>query len=301
MQAGSSHTGVCFVQLPEDTSSGTSYLLSLNYKPTADSLVYLRTARGFRGGGFQLRTPTAPNFRPEVAEDIEVGAKADFFDRRLRANLAYYKTDYQNKQESQIVAVPIQGNATIVTNAASAKIKGFEAEVFARPIDRLSLRATAGWIEGRYLSYPGALRYAGGTPVDATGEKFAYPPWSYSLQARYELPVGPGELGLQADWSHTDGARPSLRQIDPAIPAALTDSFVSLGAGGRASLELLNLRVDYELADLGLTISAYATNALDEHYQTPGIAGPNTGGVTQGITGEPRLWGIAVRKTFGNE
>jgi len=291
----------CFVKLPQDSDSGASYLLSLNYKPSSDILLYARTARGFRGGGFQLRTPTAPNFAPEVAEDIEVGLKADFFDRRLRANLAAYRTNYKNKQESQIVAVPIQGNATIITNAAQARIRGFEAELFAKPVAALSLRAAVSYIHGEYKKYPGALRYAGGTPIDASGERFAYPPWTVSMTARYEVPVGPGDLGLQADWSWTDHARPPPRLVDPAIPTALTDSFVSQGPGGRNDLGLLNLRIDYALEDKGLTFSVFATNALDKHYQAPAIAQPNTGGIAQGITGEPRMWGIAVRKTFGGE
>src|SRR5690606_37941320 len=223
----------CFVPFAQDTSSGTSYLLSLNYKFNADTLHYLRTARGFRGGGFQLRTPDAPNFQPEVAEDIEIGLKTDLFDRRLRANLAWYQTDYSNKQESQIVPLPPpRGNATIITNAAAATIQGFEAELFARPIEPLTLRLAASWIDGTYDTYPGALRYAGGTPVDATGESFAYPPWTVALMARYEVPVGPGELALQADWSWRDGAQPSARLIDPALPASLTNSLVSNGAGG---------------------------------------------------------------------
>jgi iron complex outermembrane recepter protein len=294
----------CFVPLPQDTSSGTSYLLSLNYKFNPDTLVYLRTARGFRGGGFQLRTPDLQNFQPEVAEDIEIGLKTDLFDRRLRANLAYYKTDYSNKQESQIIPLPPpRGNATIITNAAAATIQGFEAELFARPIEALTLRLAASWIDGKYDTYPGALRYAGGTPVDATGEKFAYPPWTVALGARYELAIGPGELALQADWSWRDGAQPTARLVDPALPASLTDELVALqsGAGGRASLSLLNLRADYQLPDNGLTFSLWATNALDEEYQIPGVAQPNLGGVFQAITGEPRMWGVSVRKSFGDE
>src|SRR5690606_28606068 len=110
-----------------------------------------------------------------------------------------------------------------------------------------------------------------------------------------------GELALQADWSWRDGAQPSARLIDPALPAALTNSLVSNGAGGRADLSLLNLRADYSLPDNGLTFSLWATNALDEEYQLPGVAQPNLGGVFQAITGEPRMWGVSVRKSFGDE
>ncbi|MDB5447862.1 MAG: TonB-dependent receptor, partial [Phenylobacterium sp.] len=292
---------VCSVRLPNDKESGASYLASINYKPTVDSLVYLRTARGFRGGGYQLRAPTAPNFAPEFATDWELGAKADFFQHRLRTNVAFYKTDYKNKQESSIVPVPIQGNATIITNAANAKIKGFEAEITARPIEALTLQASTSYIHGKYQTYLGALSYTGAPFGDASGETFAYPPWQYSLSGRYVLPVGPGDVGLEADWSWTSGARPSARLLDPSVPASVVDSLVSNGPGGRASLGLLNLRADYDLRSAGLTFSVFVSNATDRHYQVPGIAGPNVGGVTQGITQEPRMWGVGVRKSFGAE
>lgn len=293
----------CHVPLPRDKSKGDSYLLSANWKPTADSLLYIKTAKGFRGGGFQVRVPTAPNFQPETARDVEIGAKADFFDHRLRANIAAYRTKYKNKQESQIVSVPIVGNATIITNAASATIKGVEAELFARPIAYLGLRGTVSYLHGRYDSFLGALSYTGAPWGDASGERFAMPDWQYSLQARLDLPVADSMLGVQADWSWTAGARPSARQIDPTLPDSLTDSFVGdlYGRGGRASLGLLNLRTDLELGDTGVTISVFATNLLDKRYQIAAIPQRNTGGIAAGITGETRMIGLGLRKSFGAE
>jgi iron complex outermembrane receptor protein len=293
----------CYVKLPENKSSGTSYMASLNWKPSEDSLLYARTAKGFRGGGFQLLIPTAPNFGAEVAKDIEVGAKAEFFDRRLRANLAVYRTKYTNKQETQIVAVPIQGTATITTNAASATIKGFEAELVARPVDILTLRGTVSHLHGRYDDYSGALRYTGGAFGDAAGERFAVPRWQYSLQARMDLPVADDLLGLQVDWSFIAGAKPTARNVDPALPAALTNDFVGdlYGRGGRASLGLLNLRADYEVRRLGVTVSAFASNVLNKKYQVAAIPQTNVGGVATGVTGEPRMIGFGIRKSFGAE
>lgn len=293
----------CNVVLPKDKFKGSSYMVSLNWKPTDDSLIYARTAKGFRGGGFQVRVPTAPNFGAETAKDIEVGAKADFFDHKLRANIAAYRTKYSNKQESQIVPVPVVGTATIVTNAASATIKGLEAELFARPVSFLSLKGTVSYIHGKYNAYPGALAYTGAPFGDASGERFALPPWQYSLQARLDVPVGVSKLGFQADWSWQAGARPSARLIDPALPASLTNDFVAdvYGRGGRASLGLLNLRADVAFPDVGVTVSAFATNALNKKYQIAAIPQTNTGGIAAGITGETRMIGIGIRKSFGAE
>jgi len=142
--------------------------------------------------------------------------------------------------------------------------------------------------------------------VDASGERFSDPPWSYSLGARYEHAAGPGVVGLQADWSWTDGARPPARLANPGIPAALLDKFVSPCTGGacangRASVGLLSASAEYRMEDKGLTLGVFATNLLNKRYQVTGNDPSNLGGIITGITAEPRMWGVTLKKTFGEE
>jgi len=278
---------------------GVSWLASLNYKVNPETLVYLKTSKGFKGGGWNLRLPAAPPFAPETAQDIELGLKSDLFQNRLRANIAAYRTSYKNKQESIIIPLGL-GSATVIQNAASATIKGFEVELSAEPVDNLTLRASVAYLYGKYKSFPGALSIAGAVS-DATGEKFPNPPWTYNLSARYHFDVGPGELAFQGDWSWTAGARPSPRNIDPALPRELVDDFVGTlqYQNGKASLGLLNARVSYDLPDSGLEFAVFSTNLLNKKYQYAGIAQPNVGNLQLGATGEPRMWGVQVRKSFG--
>src|SRR3546814_10707288 len=67
----------------------------------------------------------------------EVGAKTDWFDRALRVNLAAFRTDYSDLQISQLVPLC----CVVVTNAAKARIKGFEIETVVRPAAWLQLRS----------------------------------------------------------------------------------------------------------------------------------------------------------------
>lgn len=290
----------------EVTFSGYSYLASLNWQIDPDRLLYIRTAKGFRGGSLQLRQPTLPAAGPETATDYEIGLKSEWLNRRLRANFAAYRTEYANKQESTIITTPTGASATIVLNAASATFHGFEAEVVARLIEGLTLSANASYFHGKYGAFPRALPTQGGAPVDASGERFSNPPWQYSLSARYEFAVGPGGLGLQADWSWQAGARPPPRLIDPILPLSYVNNIVAgqnsgVYTNGRASLGLLNLRVDYNMPDIGVRVSAFATNALDKKYQFTGVSQSNLGGLQYGITGEPRMVGLSVQKNFGSE
>lgn len=285
--------------------TGVSYLASVNWQIDPDILAYAKTARGFRGGAFQLRSPTVAPAGPETATDYEIGLKSDLFDRRVRLNIAGYVTKYDNKQESIIVTLPSGALTTVIQNAADATLKGFEAELTVRPVAGLTLGGNVTYIEGKYNSFPAALPIQGGAPVDATGERFSIPPWSYSVNARYEAPLGEGVMGIQADWSYTTGARPPARLRNPNIPQSVIDSTVAnvnggSYANGRRSLGLLNGRVDYDLKSAGVNIAFFVTNLLDRKYYYSGID-PNSSGMLVGITGAPRMWGFSVMKKFGDE
>ncbi|MET0372112.1 MAG: TonB-dependent receptor [Sphingobium sp.] len=294
--------------------SGWSWLASLNWQATDDLLVYLKSARGFRGGTFQVRFPTLAPAGPETATDIEAGLKGDFFDGRLRTNIAAFVTDYKNKQEAITVLSPTGAAASIIQNAASARLKGVEAEVTFRPMTGLTIGGTLTYFEGRYRSFKSALPIQGcptATPTcgtDASGERLGNPPWSYSISARYETDLGGGTLGFGADWSYTSAARPSARLTDPNIPLSVLETLISACTGGssgsncsngRADLGLLNGRIDYRLPDDRTTIAIFATNLLNKAYQFAGTAAPSIGGVQVGVTGEPRMWGLQLRHDFG--
>jgi len=282
--------------VPRDaTFDGVSWLASANYDISDDVMVYLKAARGFKGGGWNLRVPTAPAFAPEYARDIELGVKGEYFDRRLRVNLAAYRTRYTNKQESIIIPLGLTP-ATVVQNAATATIKGVEGEVSAVPVEGLTLRGTFSYLLGRYDKFPGALDVLG-RPVDASGEEFSNAgtgdpvKWAYSLSARYAFPLAGGVAGLQADWTWRDKHNLAARLTDPSLTPALVDKYYG-------EVGLLNLRADYELAD-NLLIAVFATNALNKHYQRVTLPSVSTGNVQYAATMEPRMVGVQIKKSFG--
>ena len=273
----------------KEKSSGTSYLLSANFQVTPSILVYLKTSKGFRGGALQVRAPDFPPAAPEKAEDYEIGLKSDWFDHRLRANLAAYQTDYKNKQETSIVILNgIQ--STPIVNAATARIKGVEGEFTAAPIEGLTLTASFDYLDGKYRRFPNAIGPVG--IVDASGDAFTNPKWAYNIGGRYAFPVGPGELAVQANYAWRDKIRTTLLNNDPRLDPALAREW-------RKSIGLLNGSIDYTLPDKGLTLTVFATNLTNKKYQTYALTLPNYG--FTGITQEPRMYGISIRKTFGQE
>jgi iron complex outermembrane receptor protein len=284
--------------------TGVSYLASANYQVLPDVLLYVKTSRGFRGGSVPFRDITKPVAQPEKATDIEVGVKGDFLDRRLRVNVAAYRTKYDNKQET--VLSPVSGAwansglSIYLSNAAKATIHGFEGEVYAKPTSRLSISGSVSYLRGKYDSYPNAFTLTGVPVGDVSGERLEVPEWQYSLSASYELDVPGGKLVPAATWSWIDGSPNIRRNIDPALgnlPNQLVNTYGGLNSLG--SLGLLSLRVDYNM-EKGMSVSFFMNNALNKKYAAAALTEAFTGGVQSVYPGEPRMFGFILRKSFGD-
>jgi iron complex outermembrane receptor protein len=287
-----------------EKASGISYLASANFQFTPNILFYLKTSQGFRGGALQFRAPSFPPVQPEVAVDYEMGLKADFFDHRLRTNLAAYQTNYTNKQETVIITSVSGGTSTELFNAATARIKGVEGEITAVPVDGLSIYGNFTYLNGVYTKFGDAncgtpaQTFADkcalnreGASIDASGLPFLDPTWHYAIGGRYEHDVGPGKLAGQLDWAWAGQQNMSALNIDPLFSLSLQKST-------NASIGLLNGRIDYTIPRSALTIALFATNLLDTHYQVESLFSGALG-IGTAITGAPRMWGISITKTFG--
>jgi len=73
--------------------------VTLRHKPTRDSTLYVGYSRGFRSGGFNQTGVGAAGiagvndlFDAETADTYEAGAKAEFLDRRVGANVSIFHT-----------------------------------------------------------------------------------------------------------------------------------------------------------------------------------------------------------------
>ena len=154
--------------------SGWTWLVSLDYKIIPDVLIYASASRGFRSGGIdQDRLSTI--VRPEKLTNYEVGLKADFWDNKVRFNLAGYYSKYNDIQRTSFD--PANFPATILRNAAKATVKGFELETSISPVPRLTLSGTLGHTSGKYDEFSDG-------PLDRSDEPIGGPKWQYSLAGR---------------------------------------------------------------------------------------------------------------------
>ena len=84
--------------------------MTLDYRPNDAMMLYATWSRGYRSGGFSGRGQTVISattpYDPETVSVYEVGAKTEWFDRRLALNVAGYYTDYKNIQQNTTVTLP---------------------------------------------------------------------------------------------------------------------------------------------------------------------------------------------------
>jgi iron complex outermembrane receptor protein len=106
-------------------------------------LLYGSYAEGFKGAGFSAiaigDTLAVAAYDPEYNQTYEAGLKADWFDHRLRTNLAYYYSDIEDLQQNATV-INDNGDPTFpVQNSGDATIQGLEFELSAVPVEGLNL------------------------------------------------------------------------------------------------------------------------------------------------------------------
>ena len=144
------------------SSSGTSPRLILSYKPTDDSELYAQAARGFRLGGINdpLNIPLCSpqdlivfggqsNWKDETVWNYELGAKTQWFDRRLTFNIAAWYADIKDLQATTTAGTC---SSRIVFNVPTARSQGVEAELFARPNLNWDFGISATYINAKLTS-----------------------------------------------------------------------------------------------------------------------------------------------------
>src|SRR5690606_3285753 len=115
--------------------------------------VYFKYDKGQRAGGLDDTPRSIVPFFPEVVDSYEAGVKADFLDRRLRANAAVFFANIDNVQRSTLLIDPLGNPYSSVFNAATSETKGLELEVTAIPVRGLTLQGTLGLIDAKYTEF----------------------------------------------------------------------------------------------------------------------------------------------------
>lgn len=247
------------------------------YELNPDAQVYASWGRGFRSGEFnQFGTGTAAAavgllgvgdlVAPETTDSAEIGYKAEYFDRRVRVNVALFDTTVKGQQYFVFVGAI---GAQVLVSVDKVEIQGGELEVTASPMEGLDVYAGLGVSKSEIKTY----RI---NPL-AVGRWAPYvPKVGYNAGAQYRFPLTSGmKLVTRVDFMSK-----GKQYWDPENSAP------------RDTVNLMNARVGLEAADGRWTFSGGVDNATDKKYNAEFVLG----GFAQPAS--PRVWSADVRYNF---
>ncbi|MCW1431623.1 TonB-dependent receptor [Novosphingobium sp. JCM 18896] len=289
----------------KQSSNKPTWLVSLDYKPVDELMVYAKYARGYRAGGI---FPTSPSnyrvFNPEKVDSYEAGLKATFNGAvRGYFNLSAFYNNFSNQQiQVGFNAAPGRSLSptTGIVNAGRSRIYGAEVEASVSPFAGFTLdgsytylNATIREIETLVSSDPNYVVSAQVRPGDPL---LLSPKHQATVTASYTLPLdlSIGKITFGATYSYIGKQLSSYDFNNPALLAAYGSN---LGELGERNLVNLNLSWNSVLGS-PIDVAAFATNVTNQKYYS---FVPSFGslGFYVATLGTPRMYGLRLRYRFG--
>lgn len=286
---------------------------SVTYNATEDVNLYARVARGYRAPSIQGRilfppataTPLEDGVSVANSETItsyEAGIKSTLWGGRARVNLSGYIYDLNN---AQLTAVGGNVNANRLVNADNVRGYGFELDAQFALTDNFFLTAGLSYNHTEIQDTGLTTAACGGTRVDTfpnvslctvldpivtaaapfsaaivniDGNRLPQSPrWIANWTARYEIPVGDGDLYIFTDWAYRS-----------RINFFLYESVEFRDSGQLEG----GVRVGYETGRY--EFAAFIRNITND---TSAVSGIDFNNLTA-MVNEPRIWGISTGFNF---
>lgn len=272
---------------------------NLSYTISAGVLGFASYARGAKSGGINMAGLPLDNnnlpalktavVKPEKNDAFEIGLKTQTLDRRLIFNIdAYYTTvrDFQTNVTDTGAAAALR---TYLANIPKVRVKGVEADAVAQVSNRLQLRASAAYADGKYVSYPG-----GPCPIERIGTGTSacnlsgrglpgLPKWSVTLGADYSHPVR--LFGSDSDVVlHVDSSSRTKIFGDPTASAYTIIKGYTVVNGS------IGLRIGQRLE-----VALFARNLFDKQYIQNLTVQAGNSGLIVGTPNDPSVVGLTLR------
>ena len=270
--------------------NNVSWRGSLNWKPDTDTLVYANVTKGYKSGSFAsipyVNVQEAAPVKQESLLAYEVGAKASLFSKKLELSGAVFYYDYRDKQLNGYVIIPPLGALPALVTIPKSKVKGAELSAALRPLQGLTLSASATYVDTRIDKNPENPIGPIGNVASFVGQRFPVTPkWQGVVDAQYRFPVSSSlaaYVGSSVTYhSSTSGV---LLSGDPAVAA--DEAFLKI-----RRYALLDLRAGVETQNGTWRVEAFGRNVTNKFY-TSGVA-RNSDYVSQ-YTGMPATYGASL-------
>ncbi len=258
----------------------------VDYKPNTTTLIYASVNRGTKSGGFGTVSSPVPYtdsaavstatgaplvqaipFGQEVLTNWEGGFKLTLLDRTTHFNGSLFYYNYQGYQAFQNIGV----NQYITNHQAYAH--GAEFELNTRPVPSLYLGAFLTLMSSKVKN----ITLPDGTQADRQLPQA--PDSSVGWQVHYEIPAGPGKLGIGTDWKYESGEYFETNNAPDDYQPAHTVG---------------NVRVTYALHDGRYELAGFVNNVTDRIYRLYNLDLSGLLGSSNQTYARPRTWGASL-------
>ncbi len=309
--------------------TNTTGSIGVDFKPTADDLIYLRAARGYRPGGFNagfLYDP--PMADEETVNSYEIGYKATLFNRVQLSTSAFYY-DYRDIQ----LPLPVLGRCTnpddlstctilnSFVNLPKGESRGVEVEMNWAATDNLGFFLSYGWLDTEIKEglvngagfqnpddpaalLPNANRYQPVTTRNALGQVVAQRDTDYTFLPRWTQDLTGKSLANSPEHRVAFNASYTFEMAPGNL--TLSSSWVwrdeqysdvfNTGPAIVPSYDTIGARLLWVDASDRYTVILYGNNLTDEYApDSAGVARQRTGAAT---LANPGAQGQAYYKTL---
>jgi outer membrane receptor protein involved in Fe transport len=262
------------------------------YQATPDLLGYATFSQGFRRGGANGFRPVggvqvAPalrTFKPDSTDNIEVGLKGLFLDKRLYLQANVYSIRWKDTQtyfDQDVEGFPVNGT----TNGPDAVSRGFEWQGRMRLPGGWQLTGASTYTHARWDDTKQVCLYVNNTACrtyEKGGELGGSPRWKHMLGVRWEGLLA-GDLGVNASLRARHTGRKAADRADVPGQTVLTyDAYTVFNASvgvskGKwdASLWVDNLTDDRTLVSYQGAAAVGSRTGVRAIYVTPRTIGVN--------------------------
>ena len=261
------------------TTNNVSPKIGLDFKPSADTLLYATYSRGYRGGSFNAQAYFLPEelstTKSETVTDYEIGSKTTLFDHRLELDSAAFYYDYQNQQ---FIDVDPNTGAQPLVNLPKSRIFGAELEIAARPVRNvrvtggialLNTKVQEGTLDGQSI--------VGNSIVNA-------PKYSGTLAVDWDV--------IQANWGSV------ATRVDSSYTARQFFDLENRPTAAQGGYGLINARLGWKTESGKAGVDLWVRNIANTFYTTDKIDLLSGFGFIYNRVGDPRTFGATATISF---
>lgn len=251
-----------------------TYSVASTFKPTTNTRIYARVAKGYRPGGPNAVSPLAPDdvprhFEPDTTTNYEIGVKTRTEDNLFSLDVSAFRIDWKNIQ----LLVQVSGFG-VNGNGPSARSTGVEFTAGINPSRELSMFLNGSYVDAHLTEDAPAI--VGGLK----GDQLPFnPKWQWTVGAEYEHPMSAKLTGRAGISWHFTGKRRS--DFSAGTSQTSLKSFGQLDA--HAGVDFGRFRVD-----------AFAHNITDSRgIVNLGFFGDTSGDLAAAVI-RPRSIGLSL-------